>query len=61
MNHSNIVKKTIGLALIATLAACASTPDKKAAMVADCTFPDAPEIAAPNWICDETVEGGTKW
>lgn len=25
--------------------------------VADCTFPDAPETAAPGWICDEPVEG----
>ncbi len=25
--------------------------------VADCTFPDAPETAAPGWVCDEPVEG----
>ena len=25
--------------------------------VPDCTFPDAPTIAAPGWVCDEPVEG----
>ena len=48
--------KTLGLsaALIAALmAGCASKPT----MVADCTFPDAPEIPAPEWVCDAPVDG----
>ncbi len=43
-----------GLAL--TLAACSSNAPQQAA-VPDCTFPDAPTIAAPGWVCDEPVEG----
>jgi len=26
-------------------------------IVADCVFPDSPEIAAPNWVCDMPVDG----
>jgi hypothetical protein len=43
-----------GLAL--TLAACGATAPQKAA-VPDCTFPDAPTVPAPGWVCDEPVEG----
>ncbi|QIZ85449.1 hypothetical protein HF888_15000 [Bermanella marisrubri] len=42
-------------ALAATLAACSSSP--KQAAVPDCTFPDAPQVAAPGWVCDEPVDG----
>jgi len=44
------------LALGALLSGCASSP-QVATVVPDCTFPDAPEVAAPNWICDAPVEG----
>lgn len=36
------------------LSSCASTPKS---MVADCTFPDSPEVAAPGWICDMPIDG----
>lgn len=29
----------------------------KKSVVADCVYPDAPDISAPTWICDEPVEG----
>jgi len=41
--------------LTLALASCASSPQKIA--VPDCTFPDAPSIAAPGWVCDEPVDG----
>ncbi len=44
------------LAFGALLSGCASSP-QVATVVPDCTFPDAPEVAAPNWICDAPVEG----
>lgn len=44
------------LALSAVLSGCGSNPVAPA-VVADCTFPDAPEVAAPLWICDAPVEG----
>ncbi len=44
------------LAIGALLGGCASSPPQVAA-VPDCTFPDAPEVAAPAWICDAPVEG----
>jgi len=42
-------------ALTTALAACSSGP--KQADVPDCTFPDAPQVAAPGWVCDEPVDG----
>jgi len=44
------------LALGVLLSGCSSTP-QVATVVPDCTFPDAPEVAAPSWICDAPVEG----
>ncbi len=44
------------LALGVLLSGCSSTP-QVATAVPDCTFPDAPEVAAPSWICDAPVEG----
>jgi len=40
---------TIGI----LMAGCSSKPTK----VADCTYPDTPEVAAPDWICDAPVDG----
>jgi len=48
--------KTLGLtaALVAALmAGCASKPE----VVADCTFPDSPDVPAPEWVCDAPVDG----
>lgn len=44
-------------AMMSLLVACGGT--KKAEVVPDCVFPDAQEIAAPGWICDEPVAGVT--
>lgn len=50
--------KTLLLAtLVASLAACGGKKDVAPQQVADCTFPDATDVAAPGWICDEPVEG----
>lgn len=47
--------KYLALALtVGLMAGCSSTEKKE---VADCTFPDAPDTAAPGWVCDEPVEG----
>jgi hypothetical protein len=43
-------------ALTLSLTACIGGGSKQAA-VPDCTFPDAPTVAAPGWVCDEPVEG----
>lgn len=34
------------------LTGCGSKPD-----FADCVYPDAPDTAAPGWVCDQPVEG----
>ncbi|MBY6106789.1 LPP20 family lipoprotein [Ferrimonas balearica] len=46
-------KRLISLLAVATLAGCASNDDVTLA----CTFPDAAETAAPEWVCDEAVAG----
>jgi hypothetical protein len=43
------------LACLTLLAACSSNDKKEEA--ADCTFPDAPSSMAPEWVCDEPVNG----
>ena len=43
------------LAMTLLLASCGSDEVKQAAP--DCVFPDAPNSAAPGWVCDEPVEG----
>jgi hypothetical protein len=43
-------------ALTLSLTACFGGGAQQVA-VPDCTFPDAPEVAAPGWVCDEPVEG----
>ena len=50
----NNVKLMGVAAIIALLSACAGEEVKE---VAECVFPDAPDVAAPGWICDEPVEG----
>jgi len=54
MNMRNSVKLMGVAAIIALLSACAGEEVKE---VAECVFPDAPDVAAPGWICDEPVEG----
>lgn len=49
--------RILGLgALTLSLTACFGGGNQQVA-VPDCTFPDAPEVAAPGWVCDEPVEG----
>lgn len=50
-----MMTKALSISTIAftlTLAGCAGKPT-----VADCTWPDAPTVGAPGWVCDEPVEG----
>ncbi len=49
----NITLLAAGLTVSAFLIGCGSEPKKE--VVADCVFPDAPDRAAPGWICDEPV------
>lgn len=42
---------------VLALSACGSKPVQQDAAVPDCVFPDAPNVAAPGWICSEPVEG----
>ena len=44
-----------GVALSVLITGCGSDVVKLEAL--DCTFPDAPTISAPAWICDAPVEG----
>ena len=46
----------LAAAPVVLLAACASGP-QPAAVVANCTFPDAPDIAVPDWVCGMPVAG----
>lgn len=50
------MKKTLmALGMVSLLAACSSTPP--APTMAECTYPDAPDAAAPLWVCSAPVEG----
>lgn len=52
----SVLRKTgiVGImALMGTLTACGGNQVKPLA----CTWPDAPKVAAPGWICDEPVAG----
>ncbi len=56
------MKKSVSIlaAMIATasLLGCGNLPKEvKQAKRAECVFPDAPDTAAPGWVCDEPVEG----
>lgn len=55
MKMKNSLFTISAVALTALLTACSSEEVKQAAL--DCVFPDAPEMSAPGWICDEPVEG----
>jgi hypothetical protein len=44
-----------GLAIAILLSACSSDETIKEAE--ECVFPDAPDAAAPGWVCDQPVEG----
>ena len=50
-----VTKIAVAMSILA-LTACGSKESVKTA-VADCVFPDSPSEAAPNWVCDEPVEG----
>ncbi len=54
MKVKNSLFAVSGVALSVLLAAC-SPEEVKVAL--DCAFPDAPNTAAPSWVCDEPVEG----
>jgi len=54
MNIKNSLLTLSCLAMTVLLTACGSDEVKQAA---DCVFPDAPEVTAPGWVCDEPVEG----
>ena len=47
-------KLLIATSLVAALAGCQSNNAtvKEAQNFAPCTFPDAPTVSAPGWICD---------
>ncbi len=55
MKMKNSLFTISAVALTALLTACGGEEVKQAAL--DCVFPDAPEMSAPGWICDEPVEG----
>ena len=46
-----------GLAMTSLLVACGGGPKEQ--QVADCVFPDATNVPAPGWVCDEPVAGVT--
>lgn len=48
--------KYLTIALLSTaMLGCASQEKQEVAVALDCTFPDSPQTAAPNWVCDEPV------
>lgn len=56
MNMKSTVKFASGLAVVMLLTACGGKGEVKQA-APDCVFPDAPNVPAPGWICDEPVPG----
>lgn len=54
MSMKNTIRLASGLAIAMLLTACGEDSVKTAE---PCVFPDAPEAAAPGWVCDEPVEG----
>lgn len=58
MKEFKVRKITTVLSMFAVtllLSSCGSNEVKED--VADCVFPDAPDVAAPGWVCDEPVPG----
>jgi hypothetical protein len=59
----NRVNNFLVLVLASIVLAACSTPEideemeKEKALMVDCTFPDAVEVAAPDWVCDAPVPG----
>lgn len=51
----NVFMKLTLAASVSLLAACGGEEVKQAAP--DCVFPDAPNVPAPGWVCDQPVEG----
>ena len=51
-----IIKSSIPLILV-TLGLIGCGGPKPVADVAECVFPDAPQAAAPAWVCDAPLEG----
>lgn len=58
MKHAYLNRAPVFSILVLSLflTACGGGDDVKQA-APDCVFPDAPNAAAPGWICDEPVEG----
>lgn len=54
--YKKLMSTGASLALAVIVAGCAG-PQVAPQVVADCVFPDSPEISAPNWVCDMPVEG----
>ena len=55
MKVKNSLFAVTGVALSVLLTACGPAEVKQAAL--ECSFPDAPAVAAPLWVCDNPVEG----
>jgi len=56
MNMKTGMLSISAVAMALLLTACGGSNEVKQA-APDCVFPDAPNTAAPGWICDEPVEG----
>ncbi len=56
--YRKLMSTGASLALAVIVAGCSGT-QVAPQVVADCVFPDSPEIAAPNWVCDMPVDGIT--
>jgi len=50
-------KCLIALTLVGSLAACQTTSNVQELKSASCSFPDAPEAEAPQWVCGITPDG----
>lgn len=52
------MKKLVVIMVAAVLlSACQTAPKEQAKAKLQCTFPDAADVMAPGWVCDEPVEG----
>lgn len=52
------MKKTLlALGVVGLLSACSSNDKAALEPMAECTYPDAPEVEAPLWVCSAPVEG----
>jgi len=49
--------QTLILLTTLALASCGGSSPEPQADLAECVFPDAPDSAAPMWVCDAPIEG----